>query len=444
MNRAKMAFLILLLAAVVQGLCAAPVSVSYLTWAGGGQREADERAVAAFNAAHPDIQVTAEFVDYNNFDSKINTLVAAGSPPDVSFLQEYNVNEWGAKGTIEDLTAYFKAEGSKLDPKAFVPGALFKSNGKIWGATPGIEVILLYFNKDLFQKAGVALPSQDPMKPWTWAQFVAAAKKLTVDATGKHPDDAGFDVNAVKTYGTTAPSFWLFTMPFLYSNNGSYASADGKKSALSTPQSVEVIQSIADLMLKNKVAPTPTMQKGLPSEVQALINGQLAMFISGTWNMSAFAEEKYFTYGMAPIPMFKKPSNISWGSGVVIYAKSKSKKQAWEFVKSYIDPQAGIQLSIDGSWMPNQKAWYTDKDKLAKWTANERHNQDFLKVVPRIATDVAQVPENVSLRSFGAIVNDMVQPALDKVWVGDATAEKVIKGEIDPKIASLFIGAWKE
>jgi multiple sugar transport system substrate-binding protein len=438
-----MTCVVVLLAAAIQGLWAAPVNISYLTWAGGGQREADERAVAAFNAAHPDINVTAEFVDYANFDSKLNTLIAAGSPPDVSFLQEYQVNEWGAKGTIEDLTSYFKAEGSKLDPKAFVPGALFQSQGKIWGATPGVEVILLYFNKDTFKKAGVALPSQDPLHPWTWKQFVAAAKKLTVDSNGRHPDEAGFDVNSVKTYGTTAPTSWLYMMPFLYSNGGSYATADGKKSALGTPQSIEVVQSIANLMLKDKVAPTPAMQKGIPSEVQGLINGQLAMFISGQWSVSAFAEEKYFDYGIAPIPMFKKAVNISWGSGVVVYSKGNNKKQAWEFVKSYIDPQAGIQLSIDGSWMPNQKAWYTDAKKLAMWTGNERHNQDFLKVVPKIATDVAIVPENVTIRNFGTIVSDNAQPTLDKVWLGEATAEKVITQEIDPKIASMFVGAWK-
>lgn len=417
------------------------VTIKYMTWAGGGQKAADERAVKKFNENHPNIEVKVEFVDEKSYLSKLNTLVAAGSPPDVAFLNEYLVHDWGSKGTIADLTEYFNAEGDVLSPDKFVLGALFESNGKIWGATPGVEVILLYFNKDIYKKNGVEFPSQDPANPWTWEQYVASLKKVTTDLNGKHPEDAGFNSKSIKVFGTMAPTFWLFYLPFLYSNDISLASGDGMKLALDKPESIEVLQSIADLVYKHKVAPTPAAQKGLPTTAQMLANGQLASFIGGQWELSSFGELKY-DVGIAPLPMFKRPANISWGASVVIFDKSPHKKEAFQFMKSYIDPEAGIQLSIDASWMPNMKKWYTDPELFKKWTDNERHNADFKSVVPKIASDIAQIPENVTLKNFGPITDQFVTPALDKLWLGQMNAGEAVSGLAD-KVKDKLQGSWK-
>lgn len=417
------------------------VTLSYITWAGGGQREADEAAVAKFNEDHELITVEAEFVPYSDFDPKLNTLIAAGTPPDLSFLQEYKVHDWGAKGTIADVTSYFRSEGPDLAPEKFVPGALFQSNGKIWGATPGIEVILVFYNKDLFDEYGIEHPPKDAFAPWTWDEFVETATQLTRDTSGKTPTDPGFNANAVQTWGTLAPTAWLFHLPFLYSNDAYYGAESGTEYALDSAAAVEVIQSIADLSLVHKVAPTPAMQQALPAASQMLINGQLAMEITGQWAVSVYGEEEYYDVGIAPLPMFRRPANIAWGAGIVMYDEIETKDAAWEFMKTYINPEAGISLSQAGSWMPNMIDWFTRPNLFDRWTDNERHNEDFLRVVPDIATDIAEVPENVTLRNFGPIT-DITQPALDEVWFGDRPARDVLR-DLRSQVSELYIGAWE-
>ncbi|HEY5587122.1 MAG TPA: sugar ABC transporter substrate-binding protein [Ruminiclostridium sp.] len=414
-------------------------TLKYMTWSGGGQKVADEKAVKTFNDQNANIEVKIEFVDEKNYLSKLNTLVAAGSPPDIAFLNEYLVHDWGSKGTITNLTDKFNS--SNLTPDKFVPGALFQSDGKIWGAAPGVEVILLYYNKEIYKKYGVETPSQDPLNPWTWDQYVESMKKVTTDLNGKHANEAGFNSKAIKVFGGTAPTFWLYYLPFLYSNNASLASPDGMSLALDTPEATHVLQSIADLVYKHKVAPTPAAQKGLPALAQMLANGQLASFVGGQWELSSFGEIKY-DVGIAPLPIFKKSSNISWGSSVVIFEKSEHKDEAFKFLQYYIEPESSLQLSIDASWMPNMKEWYSSADLASKWMDNERHSEDFKKVVPKIATEVAQVPENVSLKNFGPIVDQFVTPQLDRLWLGQQSAEEAVKG-LGDKVKDKMQGYWK-
>ncbi|MEM3423736.1 MAG: extracellular solute-binding protein [Nitrososphaeria archaeon] len=415
------------------------IELTYMTWAGGGQRTADESAVKKFNELHPNIQVKPVFVP-QDYLSKLNTLIAANTPPDVAFLNEYLIHDWAANGALTDLTPFFRNE-KKFKVSDFVKGAVYQSQGKIWGVTPGVEVILLYYNKELFKQSGLAEPSKDPKNPWRWEQFVEAAKKLTLDVNGRRPGDPGFNEMAIKTYGTTAPTFWLFILPFLKSNNSGFATVDGKQLAIDKPAGIQVIQAIADLIYKHKVAPSPAVQQGLPSTAQMLMNKQVAMFISGQWEVSTFGDANY-DVGIAPIPMFRRPANIIWGAPVVIPKGSKYPKEAFEFMKYYIYPESGIQLSIDGSWMPNMKSWYIDKDKTKLWMDNPRHNEDFKQVVPRIVLEIASVPENVTLKNFDQLVVQTIMPQLDLLWTGkERDASKVVKGLSD-KCKQYLQGVW--
>jgi multiple sugar transport system substrate-binding protein len=413
------------------------VTLQYMTWAAGDEMKNQEGAIKDYMDKNPNIEVKSQFVKYEEYGSKLNTLIAADSAPDVFYIEEYLAIDWGEKGVATDLKPLFDKAGIDPNEKWLKP-ALFQSQGKVWGVADGLAAMLLYYNKDLFTKAGVEFPSQDPLKPWTWQQFVDAAKKLTTDSAGKHPGEAGFNDKAIKTFGTMAPTFWLFNMAFLYSNNAAYGSEDGMSLAADKPEALEVFQAIADLMNKDHVAPTVATSKGLPGAVQMMKNGQLAMEISGTWEFGTFMTEK-MDIGVAPLPMFKKPVDVSWASANLISAKSKHIDEAFNFLLFFTDYDTNIsQLKTN---IPGIKAWY-EPDKMKLWTEDDQHNEDFKTVIPRIMTsDTLVIPENVMLKDFGKIVSQTINPTLDKLWLGQASVEEVAK-EYAEKTKGMFKGRW--
>lgn len=426
--------------------------ITLMTWAGGGQKTADEANRDAFNASQDKIELTVEFVP-DDYNAKLNTLIAAGTPPDLGLLNTVDmVNRGYDQGTVADITELTtKLWGAEMSADRFVPNALFTYNGKVMGATAGVEVFMLYYNKQLFEESAVVAPT-DAKKPWTWDEFLAAAKRLTIDKNGKHADEEGFDAGEnganIKQYGVEAPTWTLALESLLRSNNdtdATFLSRDGKELNVTKPEGLEVIQAVADLINVHHVSPSVAALKAFNvGSSSLLMNGQLAMFISGTWTMASLGDENYVA-GYAPVPMFKHPSNSIWGAPIVVFEKSQNKEAAVEYLKYYVNPETAIGPSAAGSWMPSLKDWYTDPDKMATWLDNPRHPADFNSLIGAIATEIAVVPEFYVIKNNQEIVEQIIAPALEPLWLGDVkTAEEALKDvQSLVEMDDLLQGAWQ-
>src|SRR5690606_24895134 len=132
-----------------------------------------------FTTAHPHITVKTQSAPYGQFFQKLDTQIAAGEAPDVWLSDGVYVMKYAERGAIKDLTSWIDSDLNKDD----YYGLDFNKDaqGKYWGVPQGIQVGVLYYNKDLFDKANVAYPTPD----WTWEDLKATAAKLTVDAGGK-------------------------------------------------------------------------------------------------------------------------------------------------------------------------------------------------------------------------------------------------------------------
>ncbi len=139
-------------------------------------------------------------------------------------------------------------------------------------------------------------------------QFLDAAKKLTTDANGKHPGEAGFDPDQIITYGAAFDKSyegWTF-YPFVFSNGGQVVNDDGTRLLLDSPEAVQAIQNLADLMWVHHVTPTPEQDQNLPGYVTMLQTGNLGMHISGQWSLLDYAAVKDLPFGVAVLPSLEK------------------------------------------------------------------------------------------------------------------------------------------
>jgi multiple sugar transport system substrate-binding protein len=421
-----------------------PTKLVLYSWFSDAERTMSEALIGDFENAHPNIKVEQNYIAYNDYHSKINTMIASGATPDLIYLNEFLINEWGEKGVTADLNPYYKGIG--VDPQQFyVKSALYLTGGHLWGVNVTSTTVVLYYNKEMFKKAGIVPPPASAAKPWSWKEYVAAAKKLTKDAKGKTPSDTGFNYNNLVQYGTVMPTSWIYVLPLLYASGTSVANSDGTALEITSPKAVKVIQSIADLAAVDKVAPMVSMTNAnnafsnLPT---MLMNGQLGMFIGGTFQFSDFANEGY-DVGIAQIPsMSGKGGNMVWSSGYTL--KKGASKEAFELYSYLADFNNWVTASkkhnVGLTGLPQTNSIFNDPAKNAAWTAIFPAN--MAKVSGDILQNGSRLGENVTLKNFSEIMDQTIVPALDKIWLGSEPAAKVLP-PLNKVLSAKLQGVWR-
>ena len=160
--------------------CEEVADLTFTFWGSTFEKKAIEDAIVSFNDSHPCIHVTGQHTPSNAYGEKLSTMVAAGTPPDVAYLGEGLAFPWAEEGEILDLTPYFAeqpADESLLETTYY----RFDEGNKMMGTGLATGIMLLYYNKALFDSAGVDYPPTTGDEAWTWDEFVDVAKRLTRD-----------------------------------------------------------------------------------------------------------------------------------------------------------------------------------------------------------------------------------------------------------------------
>lgn len=408
-------------------------------WGSPQEKAAVESMVADFTEQYPDITVRAQHIP-SNYTEKVTAMLASGDPPDVAYLSENVALPWAAEGTLLDLTDYF-SEDSEASSR--LPSTYFRySDGKIMGTNTAAETIILFYNRTLFEEAGVDVPPSKAVDAWTWDEFLEVAKKLTKDRNGNDATSPDFDPNNIDTYGVSFNQGFGGWLPFVYSNGGQYVSEDGTELLLNQPEAVEVLQKLQDLIQVHHVSPTPAQTKAFPSADVMMQSGKLAMTVDGHWqvlNLSQLGMD----WGMAVLPKFKEPTTVIVGAPTVIFANTEYPNAAFEFYKFHNNPEY-VDLFRKGLWMPLQEAYYTDPEKIAEWLDAEEG------VYPPEARDVLvdytlnyapNQPPAYWLRNVGQLESEVLTPALEQLWNGTLSAQAAMDQAAE-KAKPLLEGRW--
>lgn len=416
--------------------------LKFTYWGSNMEKAAIEGMVAKFEKQNPDILVEPIQIPYEEYLARITAMMQQGETPDVGYFPGLQAPLWAQEGKILDLT-----ELVQTDPQlssALPETRYYYGNNRIAGLNTAVEVTVLFYNKDLFDKAGVPYPPSDPAQAWTWAQFVDAAKKITMDVNGKHPDEVGFNPEKIATYGAAFDKIyegWTI-YPFVFSNGGQVVNQDGTQLLLDSPEASKALQSLGDLMWVEHVTPTPQQDANLPGYVTMLQTGNLAMHISGQWSLIDYASVKDLRFGVAVLPKFKTPITVVLGSPTVIFSDTKNKEAAIRFYKFHNNPEA-VDLFARGLWMPLQKVYYTDPDKMNLWLNNPTHPNEMRLVFTDYVIDYTTPLPSYYLRNYAEILDQAIRPALEKIWSNEAKASDALKQAV-LDAASLMQGRWDQ
>jgi multiple sugar transport system substrate-binding protein len=422
------------------------VKLTFVYWGSPNEDIALKGAFKAFEAANPGITVEPLYIQGDisgtEYAAKLRAMAETDTLPDLGYFRPDQFGEFAAAGYMLDLSNSVQREGLAKD---YLPQVWLKVNNRIYGAYTAAECQMMFYNKDVLKKAGVPLPPADYRMGWSWDQFVKYCRMITTDYKGRHPGDAGFDDRQIATYGVSLQLWHAMLTPPLWSGGGGIVSSDGKKFLMDSPESIDVIQKIADLINKEKVmpytSPSSTSQAGLPAPPVMLANGQLGFYITGQWELLDIAKMN-FPMGIGALPIFKKPAQMYISGASVIFKSTKHPKEAWLLYKWMMTPDKTLNLYSSGLWMPTKASWYSDPADLAKWIDNPVHPAEYKTAVLDSMKIAETIPE-VRVKNYTQIVNECANPQLDRVWLGEITAQEALKKAGDlVKRQNLLQGTW--
>jgi multiple sugar transport system substrate-binding protein len=422
---------------------AQPVTkLRFTYWGSEMEKAAIEQMVATFEGANPDVDVEPIQIPYDEYTARITSMMKNGEAPDVGYLSGLQAPVWAQEGKLLDLTDLIQNDPSLST--TLLASRYYYAPGRVAGVNTAVEATLLFYNKTLFDEAGVPYPPSDPTKAWTWDEFVEAAKKLTIDVNGKHPGENGFDPEKILTYGVAFDKIyegWTI-YPFIFSNGGQLVNEDGTRLLLDSPEATEAMQKLADLMWVQHVAPTPVQDQNLPGYVTMLQTDNLAMHISGHWSLLDYASVKDLQFGVAVLPKFKEPVTVVLGSPTVIFAGTRNKEAAIRFYKFHNNPEA-VDLFARGLWMPLQKSYYTEPEKMKIWLDNPAHPVEMRLAFTDYVVNYSVPLPSYYLRNYTQVLDVALRPAMNRIWNNEASAAEAFAEAV--RLAEpLMQGRWDQ
>jgi multiple sugar transport system substrate-binding protein len=276
----------------VAGGAAAGVKINVWTGLSGDDKGRFEEMIKAFNSSQGDVEVMPSFYQWDLMHSKLVASVQAGGTPEallmwVTVMPE--MAQFGALQPMDDLLAEAGVKATDFVPRAWNLGVI---GGKRYGLPLDTHVLGLYYNTELFQKAGL-----DPNKPpVTMDEFVNAAKKLTAG-----PNQWGV---AIPSSTAWPVRYW---MAFLAQQGGKMFTDDLKKAAFNDAKGKAAFQFMSDLIHVHKVAP-PVM-----TDInKAFLTKQAAMILIGPWLINSALRQEGLKFTTAGFPRIFG-QYASWG-----------------------------------------------------------------------------------------------------------------------------------
>jgi multiple sugar transport system substrate-binding protein len=362
--------------------------------------EVEPAIIAAFQERNPGITVEFEAVPFGDFFTKLKTLIAGGEAPDVVSLNIENLASFASLGALEDLGPYIERDNFDLGQYYESTLGMGQFDGKQYGLPASFSTVALFYNKNMFDEAGIAYPDET----WDWAKLQEEGAKLTIDK-----DNDGI----IDQFGT-ATAWWPV---YLYANNASIFSEDGASCALTEPAAVEAIQKYVNLSLVDKIAPTSSDLK-TQSDWDMFMGGRLATFPIGPWALAPFRGIEGFEWDVADMPAMGRQATFLFGNPMAITSDAANKNAAWEYLKFAAgEPGQRIRQAAGFEIAPVKAVAESEFVASGAGLAPE-HIEKFLEV-----TSYAYLPP---LHPNWQEIHDSIWPELELALLGQQSVEDAL------------------
>lgn len=377
---------------------AEPVTITYTNFiSNGGNEQNMDAIVAAFEKENPNITVDVTTLPYGDYFTALQTDLVAGTQADVFDIEYANYRSYVESGVAAPIPGINASKYRESLLQAY------QTDGVQYAIPTSFSTVVLFYNKDLFDAAGVDYPTAD----WTWTDEQAAAEAIT---------DKSKDV-------------WGDYQPFTYNEyfkavaqaGGSFLSEDGKSVNFNTPQGVEAAK-----WLVNKVGNTMPAagDASTDSDSDLFATGHLAMWHTGIWMFSSM-QDVPFDWDIVVEPGLTQQASHLFSNAVMVSANSEHPEAAAKWADYLATSKTTIDARLASSW---ELPPVSDDGALTAYLTQglPKNRQavfdslDSVALAPSIGANQAQMSDIVSKYLAEAAagrmsVEDAVKKAADEV-----------------------------
>jgi multiple sugar transport system substrate-binding protein len=385
--------------------------------------EAMNKIVANFEKANPGIKIKVVLTPWDSVEQKTATAIAAGTLPDLSQLNQTGAADYGAKGVLLNLDKRYKTWVDKNKvAKISLSQAMY--NGHYYAVPWFAGSNVMFYNKDLFKKAGIIDQAGNPKPPVTWDEFLEDAQKLTLDTNNDGKiDQWGFVVRGNVSLTIPVREFMLAA------GDGDWVdTAHGNKVVVDSPKNIKGMQFYLDLYRKHKVTPPDVPSIDYVAEEQYFLSGKVAMMFNGPWNLGNMYASK-INWGVALEPKSERHAAHIGGCPVGIFKTTKYPNQAWKFATYLLSDEAQQIWAIKyGCGLPATKKAQEDakKDPVIKV---------FVESLQYAERDGVTPPPQIA--QWVTIEQSIAPPIFQKALLGEINAKQAVQ-ELEAAIKNVM------
>jgi len=307
---------VFLSAALLGTAGAQKVNLRFSTWAGGDGLALLQQLSKEYTAQNPDVQISVEVTPFADYSRKVAIQIASGDAPDVGWLAERDVPTFIGSQSVLNLAELGKDKSFNLADFPVSTLSLWTRKQAVYGVPFSNSPLVMFYNRDLFQKAGVKDPLlQYGQATWTYPAFQAASKAIK-DKTG------AFGARVMRL----DPKAWAGGLLAVAWSQGGGVYDKAMKCQLNSPGSVSAFQLVSSMMFRDASMPRPGDQTAFES-------GRIGMYFDNL-SYSAQLKETTFKWGVAPLPKGTAGRVTQLGqAGYVVFSKGRNPQEALKFLK---------------------------------------------------------------------------------------------------------------
>jgi multiple sugar transport system substrate-binding protein len=291
--------------------------------------------VASWNATHPNIQVQVLPVDVNSVHDKLLTNFVGGTAADIIHDEAADIAGFTGQGYLANLTP--------LIPKSLktsIPQSVWSTvdySHKITGVPFMLQTYNVFANLTLLKAAGVAAPTVK--KPWTWAQFRAAAKKLSTGG------------NYGVCWGLKSPTATIQTLSLNWGAQWTYL-VGGHWTLKVGKAEQQILTTMHDMIYVDKSIDPASVGLSGSAVLPAFFAGKCAMTVQGDYQAQGMIEQgpKGFNWAMFPPLKGDSQDQVANPQTLSISQQSQHKAEAMQFIAYALNAQNMAKLAA-GDWL---------------------------------------------------------------------------------------------
>ncbi len=384
---------------------AGPVTITYANFiSNGGNEENLQAIVDAFEAENPDITVEVTTAPYSDYFTQLQTDLAAGTAADVFDVDAGSFPNIQASGALAELT--------DVDASAYRTSVLqtYAVDGAQYGLPTSFSDVVLFYNKALFDAAGLTYPTAD----WTWADEKAAAEKLTNTASG--------------VWGDYQPISYYEYYKAVQQAGGEFLTDNNSAAGFDSPAGLTAANWLAGK--SGTVMPTAADGAGTADfDKNLFVDGKLAMWHTGIWMISLVGDLP-FGWDIAVEPGDTQKASAVFSNAAVVSAASQHKEAAQKWAQFLTSSQTMVDIRLESGW---ELPAISDDALLAPYL--ELTPPANRAAVFEALEDIAVAPQ---LGTNATQIQDAVTNALGEIAAGRAPADTAI-----PALATQVTGLLK-